>query len=110
MAHVPWGAALRDPDQNYFWVLHWKDREPAKFTSFEKAKQELLQELWFFSREYIDADPLFADEIMAGWTEVLEWRLRGFADIEYSVDVAGFRYYLTRLDVYKRRYGRDANL
>lgn len=105
--HVPW-AYMLPPDHDYNWVVHWKDRDPATFASFELAKQELLQELWFFSREYIDADPDFAEQIMAAWSEVLTWKeFVGSSSVrrrEFVAEVAGFKYYLTRMDEYKEKY------
>lgn len=106
-AMIPW-TYMMPPDHHYAWVVHWKDREPTTFGTFELAKQDLLQELWFFSREYIDADPDFAEQIMAAWSEVLTWKeFIGSSSVrrrEFSAEVAGFKYYLTRMDEYKEKY------
>lgn len=107
---IPW-AYMIPPDHDYNWVVHWKDREPATFGNFGLAKQDLLQELWFFSREYIDADPDFAEQIMAAWSEVLTWKeFIGSSSVrrrEFVAEVAGFKYYLTRMDEFKEQKSAD---
>lgn len=97
----------------YKWVLHWEEHFQV-FPSFTEAKDDLLEELWFHSREFIDADPPFAEEIMQGWSEVVTWQPMDayLSDFKFAAEIAGMKYQLSRDDRYYQARGsvEDASL
>ena len=86
------------PPTEHEWVVHWEDHHET-FPDFHTAKSDLLDFLWFYSREFIDGAPDFSDRVMVAWDQVSAWKENwGLNHMHVFIDEQP--YGLTRRDVW----------
>lgn len=87
------------------WVVHWSDHHET-FASFQAAKDDFLNFLWFWGDEVFFADVILSQEIMRGWDVARRWEECRFSEAEvthFDVSVESQRYGMTRLDVWESK-------
>lgn len=79
------------------WVAIWPDHREV-YQNFTEAKNDLLNMLWFWSRDFLDADPRLSDDIMKAWDEASGWSLLGWTgETVFHTHVRGDRFTLVKL-------------
>lgn len=91
------------------WVIHWEDHHET-YETFEEAKTDFLNFLWFWADDFIYAEPDLYRDIMAAWEIARRWpclnRVEA-SDAHHHVIIQDKYYGMTRLDAWEGRISND---
>lgn len=80
------------------WIAIWPDFRQT-YNSFTEARGDMLNMLWWLSRDYLDGDPEYSNAIMSVWSEVATWDAVFWAQKHlFETSLRGERFALCRKD------------
>lgn len=80
------------------WVAIWPGFRQM-YDNFTAARNDMLDMLWWLSRDYLDGDPEYSNAIMSVWSEVATWdSVFNSSKPMYETQLRGERYILVKKD------------